>query len=295
MPQAWSGHIPLLAAILLMACRSSSDTPPNTSAKKAATATTTTSTTAPPANSWSFHGGWSASSCDTDMDLLPAGTACSIPVFRPAACAPCSNNNNYNFNNYNNNINNNNKEKNNNTSQCLVYLLDESHKETFCRSITDINNNNNINKNNNNFKYYNNNNNMIKSYRFKHCCDHAVIDTFAPGDLHNFAHCLRHLDAVLALDNTAAQLSCHFAQLLTRYDCGQKYSVRTSCAECQGRSYFVLHAEIMKRNTSNILQVQPVRNISYQDFKTKDSDEKKVDELFSSRRKSINNKTCFFK
>ncbi|XP_039296299.1 uncharacterized protein LOC111058646 [Nilaparvata lugens] len=115
----------------------------------------------------------------------------------------------------------------NNSSQCLL-RFDESHKETFCRHVVT----NNYNKNN----YYNASDRIgapsTSDVRLPHCCGHRLHDAMEPAARLDQHSCLRHVDRLLAADATAARLTCHFAHLLTRYDCRQPYSVRTGCADC---------------------------------------------------------------
>lgn len=69
----------------------------------------------------------------------------------------------------------------------------------------------------------------------RHCCEHAV-DAALPeaalgpggGD-----ECRRQLDALLEVDALAARISCEFAEVLTRYDCGQTYSIAHRCDDCK--------------------------------------------------------------
>lgn len=98
-----------------------------------------------------------------------------------------------------------------NTTQCLEYL-NESHKTVLCgaggvdRGVR---------------------------LRLRHCCEHRVRDALSADVFLDNATCERAVQALIDIDRLAARLECEFAEVLSRYDCGQSYSVNFHCSHCQ--------------------------------------------------------------
>ncbi|GLV37922.1 Mid1 [Carabus blaptoides fortunei] len=89
---------------------------------------------------------------------------------------------------------------------------------------------------------------QLQDMRLRHCCEHAVITSLRPlhreAVLAGGANCKHHLDALLEIDALAARISCEFTEVLTRYDCGQPYSIVYQCADCKSVSFPVSHTII---------------------------------------------------
>lgn len=105
----------------------------------------------------------------------------------------------------------------NSTTQCLYYLK-ESHKEEVCGR--------GVNPERRRRK--------LQGLRMRHCCEHAV-DSALPETamLQGGETCRQQLDALLEVDALAARISCEFAEVLTRYDCTQTYSIKYHCEDCK--------------------------------------------------------------
>lgn len=109
---------------------------------------------------------------------------------------------------------------NNSTTQCLLNYLKESHKEEVCSEGVKPEDRRR----------------RLRALRVRHCCEHAVDSALPAEALDDAATCTRMLDALLAVDALAARISCEFAEVLYRYDCGQKYSIKHQCDDCKVRS-----------------------------------------------------------
>ncbi|XP_067014452.2 uncharacterized protein Mid1 [Anabrus simplex] len=121
-------------------------------------------------------------------------------------------------NSNNNNVNNNNKYFTSN--QCLCYL-DESHKDRVCASSAGPGRAM-----------------LLRGVRLRHCCEHSVLeslsaDAFSAVMNGSTAVCSSYLAALLEVDQLASGVTCKFREVLTRYDCEQRYSVRFECSHCQ--------------------------------------------------------------
>lgn len=97
-----------------------------------------------------------------------------------------------------------------NTTQCLEYL-NESHKTVLCGGGGD----------------------RGRSLRLRHCCEHSVHDSLSTDVFLDNATCQRAVQALVEVDRLAARLECEFAEILSRYDCEQSYSVNFHCSHCQ--------------------------------------------------------------
>ncbi|XP_018331339.1 uncharacterized protein LOC108741152 [Agrilus planipennis] len=173
-------------------------------------------------------------------DLQPASAtdlqgACSATMWGPGTsmCLPsCRRGNDVHADDIlfaaSKNKNNNNKKRNSNSTsnQCLFYL-EESHKDVVC----------------DHRRGYSpeERRDVLEKLRIRHCCEHSVLSALpfpaVPGDhddvLRNDDACHRLLDALLEVDALAARMSCEYAEVLTRYDCGQNYSIAHNCNDCQ--------------------------------------------------------------
>ncbi|CAH1183598.1 unnamed protein product [Phaedon cochleariae] len=105
----------------------------------------------------------------------------------------------------------------NRSTQCLYYLQ-ESHKEEVCgRDVAPERRRD-----------------VLHGLRMRHCCEHAVDAALPEDAFHGEAACRRHLEALIEVDRLARRLSCGHADLLTRYDCAQNYSIAHDCKDCKG-------------------------------------------------------------
>lgn len=107
----------------------------------------------------------------------------------------------------------------NSTTQCLHYLT-ESHKEEVCGRGSSPERRRRA----------------LQRLRMRHCCEHAVDSALPEDVLRGGDTCHRLLDALLEVDALAARVSCEFAEVLTRYDCGQTYSIVHRCDDCKVRT-----------------------------------------------------------
>ncbi|KAG8335758.1 hypothetical protein J6590_060675 [Homalodisca vitripennis] len=98
-----------------------------------------------------------------------------------------------------------------NTTQCLEYL-NESHKTVLCGA---------------------GGGGGVRGVRLRHCCEHSVHDSLSAEVFLDNAACERAVQALIDIDRLAARLQCEFAEVLSRYDCGQSYSVNFHCDHCQ--------------------------------------------------------------
>ncbi|KAL3281199.1 hypothetical protein HHI36_004415 [Cryptolaemus montrouzieri] len=104
---------------------------------------------------------------------------------------------------------------NSNFTQCLYYLK-ESHKEEVCGSDLGAERRREV----------------LHGLRMRHCCEHAVDEALPEIAFRGGAPCRQMLDDLLVLDNLAGQAACTHADLLSRYDCGQIYSIVHHCKHC---------------------------------------------------------------
>lgn len=104
------------------------------------------------------------------------------------------------------------------TTQCLYYLQ-ESHKEELCGPGSDAERRRVA----------------LQTLRMRHCCEHKVLSTLPDADavLRGGEACRKLLDVLLEVDALAARISCEFAEVLTRYDCAQTYSIAYTCNDCK--------------------------------------------------------------
>lgn len=107
---------------------------------------------------------------------------------------------------------------NNRSTQCLYYLQ-ESHKEEVCGLRYDV--------------APERRRDVLHGLRMRHCCEHAVDAALPEAAFHGGPACRRLLDALIQVDDLARRLSCSHADLLTRYDCGQNYSIAHNCKDCK--------------------------------------------------------------
>lgn len=119
--------------------------------------------------------------------------------------------------------------------QCLFYL-EESHKRDICRDDFGLASKKSfVNPRVNRYRF-------ISGLRLRHCCEHTVINSLAPGKdsplenvLNGGQKCANALDKLLFVDMLAARLHCEFEEVLSRYDCAQPYSVIHNCTHCKVR------------------------------------------------------------
>jgi hypothetical protein len=97
-----------------------------------------------------------------------------------------------------------------NTTQCLEYL-DESHKSVLCGAGAG----------------------RRTRLRLRHCYEHSVHSSLGQDVWTDNATCERAVQALIDTDRLAGKLECAFAEVLTRYDCSQSYSVNFNCSHCQ--------------------------------------------------------------
>ncbi|XP_050539103.1 uncharacterized protein LOC126904261 [Daktulosphaira vitifoliae] len=71
----------------------------------------------------------------------------------------------------------------------------------------------------------------LSRYRLRHCCHHTV-ESVVQRAYNDSESCAAQVAEAIRMDNIAAEMSCQFNEVLTRYDCGQKYS-SMSCRMCQ--------------------------------------------------------------
>ncbi|XP_044268672.1 transmembrane protein FAM155B, partial [Tribolium madens] len=102
------------------------------------------------------------------------------------------------------------------STQCLYYLQ-ESHKEEVCGPDLGPERRRDV----------------LHGLRMRHCCEHAV-DQALPEDAFNGGKACRDmLDTLIKADDLASRIACGHAQVLTRYDCGQTYSIAHRCHRCK--------------------------------------------------------------
>uniref|UniRef100_A0A6P7F4Q6 Uncharacterized protein LOC114325909 n=1 Tax=Diabrotica virgifera virgifera TaxID=50390 RepID=A0A6P7F4Q6_DIAVI len=103
------------------------------------------------------------------------------------------------------------------SKQCLHYLQD-SHKEEVCGGDVPPQRRRDV----------------LHRLRMPHCCEHAVDKALPEAAFHGDSNtCHRLLTTLIELDNFARILSCNHADLLTRYDCSQNYSIVHNCKDCK--------------------------------------------------------------
>lgn len=109
----------------------------------------------------------------------------------------------------------------NSTTQCLYYLNDEKeslkkHKKEVCDAVN-----------------AEERSRALEGLRLGHCCEHAVKEVVPELQEADKQRCRELLDAIIATDNLAKQIACEFSEVLTRYDCGQTYSIAHRCKDCK--------------------------------------------------------------
>ncbi|XP_057658499.1 uncharacterized protein LOC130895291 [Diorhabda carinulata] len=103
------------------------------------------------------------------------------------------------------------------SKQCLHYLQD-SHKEEVCGGDVPPQRRRDV----------------LHRLRMPHCCEHAVDKALPEDAFHGDSNtCHRLLTRLIEVDNFARILSCNHADLLTRYDCSQNYSIVHNCKDCK--------------------------------------------------------------
>lgn len=103
------------------------------------------------------------------------------------------------------------------SKQCLHYLQD-SHKEEVCGRDVPPQRRRDV----------------LHRLRMPHCCEHAVDKALPEAAFHGDPNtCHRLLTRLQEVDNFARSLSCTHADLLTRYDCSQNYSIVHHCRNCK--------------------------------------------------------------
>ncbi|KAL0281614.1 UNVERIFIED_CONTAM: hypothetical protein PYX00_002548 [Menopon gallinae] len=107
-------------------------------------------------------------------------------------------------------------------SQCLAYL-DETRRNAIC-----------------NFSSGSGSEwlkNFLGQIRLRHCCEYKIIESLSGTLLERVLggkeECYQIIDSLVDVDNLAARVSCEFTEVLSRFDCGQPYSVRFSCEDCK--------------------------------------------------------------
>lgn len=86
---------------------------------------------------------------------------------------------------------------------------------------------------------------LLERLRLRHCCEHAVTTVLKGHELETVinvgektrASCLALLSDILEVDAIAARVSCGFSDVLTRYDCGQPYSIVYHCDDCKVNTF----------------------------------------------------------
>lgn len=136
------------------------------------------------------------------------------------------------------------------TNQCLYYLQ-ESHKDELCERGKIIAGGG-VRA-------------VLSRLRLRHCCEHDVTSAMTPESLQAVAsggrNCQKHLGALLDTDAMAARISCEFNEVLTRYDCGQNYSIVHHCGDCKVNTipfYNILYKPLR----SNAFLLFHVRNLT---------------------------------
>ncbi|RZB39852.1 hypothetical protein BDFB_011231 [Asbolus verrucosus] len=111
------------------------------------------------------------------------------------------------------------------STQCLYYLQ-ESHKEEVCGPDLGPERRRDV----------------LHGLRMRHCCEHAVDQALPEAAFHGGPACRHLLDALIMTDDLARRVSCGHAQVLTRYDCAQTYSIAHRCHHCKVHATFFFRA-----------------------------------------------------
>ncbi|KAJ3633831.1 hypothetical protein MTP99_010754 [Tenebrio molitor] len=101
-------------------------------------------------------------------------------------------------------------------TQCLYYLQ-ESHKEEVCGPDLGPERRRDV----------------LHGLRMRHCCEHAVDQALPEAAFQDGPACRHLLDALIMTDELAGRIACGHSQVLTRYDCGQTYSIAHRCHHCK--------------------------------------------------------------
>ncbi|XP_022912780.1 uncharacterized protein [Onthophagus taurus] len=131
----------------------------------------------------------------------------------------------------------------NSTTQCLHYLQ-ESHKERLCGEMNPQRRQR-----------------ELQGLRMRHCCEHAVDSALVDPHLEDAATCRQRLEALLEVDALAARVSCEFAEILTRYDCTQTYSIKHRCEDCKEAYRRWVCSSLVPHFTSPGHRVRPCLNV----------------------------------
>lgn len=135
--------------------------------------------------------------------------------------------------------------------QCLFYL-DENQTESICS-----------------FKLRNKDKwiddkwltSLMQEIRLRHCCEHKLTESLSDALLDKVykggEECRHVLNSLMDVDNLAARVSCEFNEVLSRFDCGQPYSVRFTCENCKVR-----HIHFIKNEEKNFSFRRPKRKKS---------------------------------
>lgn len=107
--------------------------------------------------------------------------------------------------------------------QCLVYL-NETQRNVICS----MNRNHGV-------EWIQN---LLRQIRLRHCCEYKLIESLSSTLLERVLNgkeeeCSSIIDSLEDVDNLAARVSCEFTEVLSRFDCGQPYSVQFSCQDCK--------------------------------------------------------------
>ncbi|GJQ84847.1 hypothetical protein Trydic_g469 [Trypoxylus dichotomus] len=121
----------------------------------------------------------------------------------------------------------------NSTTQCLYYLK-ESHKEEVCGRKESPESRRRA----------------LQGLRMRHCCEHAVDSALPEMVFDGGDACRERLDALLEVDALAARISCEFAEVLTRYDCTQTYSINYHCEDCKVTFPIINNSYVKRSNVT---------------------------------------------
>jgi len=98
--------------------------------------------------------------------------------------------------------------------------------------------------------------NSLANLHLQHCYEFRVLDVMSPELMQSVVKggqdCVKLLNQLRAVDDTAADISCDFADVLRRFDCQQPYTAKFNCTHCKVRAILILKTITVKYEPSQV-------------------------------------------
>lgn len=92
---------------------------------------------------------------------------------------------------------------------------------------------------------------VLATMNLQHCNEFRVLDVLSPAlmeSMKNSTVCEDVLAKLLDVDATAARITCEFADVLSRFDCQQRYTANFTCNDCKASTTQSLPRDITYAN-----------------------------------------------